>query len=224
MSKRMIAAIAKVEKNKIYSLDEAIQLVKDTSTVKFDASVEIHVHTGIDVKKSDQQIRATVALPHGTGKTRKVAAFVNADKRKEAEEAGADVLYGEEDIAIIKETGKFDFEVAVATPDMMPKLAVIARILGPRGLMPSPKTNTVTEKVGDAIRALKKGTITFKTDDTANVHTVVGKVSFTNEQLKENTQTFMEALRRAKPASTKGIFLKTITLTASMGPGIKLAL
>lgn len=220
----MIAAIAKVEKNKIYSLDEAIQLVKDTSTVKFDASVEIHVHTGIDVKKSDQQIRATVALPHGTGKTRKVAAFVNADKRKEAEEAGADVLYGEEDIAIIKETGKFDFEVAVATPDMMPKLAVIARILGPRGLMPSPKTNTVTEKVGDAIRALKKGTITFKTDDTANVHTVVGKVSFTNEQLKENTQTFMEALRRAKPASTKGIFLKTITLTASMGPGIKLAL
>ncbi|MEK7532599.1 MAG: 50S ribosomal protein L1 [Patescibacteria group bacterium] len=224
MSKRMIAAIAKVEKNKIYSLDEAIQLVKDTSTVKFDASVEIHVHTGIDVKKSDQQIRATVALPHGTGKTKKVAAFVNADKRKEAEEAGADVLYGEEDIAIIKETGKFDFEVAVATPDMMPKLAVIARILGPRGLMPSPKTNTVTEKVGDAIRALKKGTITFKTDDTANVHTVVGKVSFTNEQLKENTQTFMEALRRAKPASTKGIFLKTITLTASMGPGIKLAL
>ncbi len=220
----MIAAIAKVEKNKIYSLDEAIQLVKDTSTVKFDASVEIHVHTGIDVKKSDQQIRATVALPHGTGKTKKVAAFVNADKRKEAEEAGADVLYGEEDIAIIKETGKFDFEVAVATPDMMPKLAVIARILGPRGLMPSPKTNTVTEKVGDAIRALKKGTITFKTDDTANVHTVVGKVSFTNEQLKENTQTFMEALRRAKPASTKGIFLKTITLTASMGPGIKLAL
>lgn len=220
----MTEAIAKVDKNKTYSLDEAIQIVKDTSAVKFDASVEIHVRTGIDTGKSDQQIRATVALPHGTGKTKKIAAFVNADKRKEAEAAGADVLYGEEDIAAIKETGKIDFEVAVATPDMMSKLAVIARILGPRGLMPSPKTNTVTEKVGDAIRALKKGTITFKTDDTANVHTVVGKVSFTNEQLKENIQAFLDALRRAKPASTKGIFLKTITLASSMGPGIKLAL
>lgn len=220
----MTDATAKVEKNKTYSLDEAIQLVKDTSTVKFDASVEIHVRTGIDSGKSDQQVRATVALPHGTGKTKKVAAFVSIEKRAEAEEAGADFVYGEEEIANIKLTGKIDFEVAVATPDMMPKLAVIARILGPRGLMPSPKTNTVTEKVGDAIRALKKGTITFKTDDTANVHTVIGKVSFTNEQLKENIQAFMDALRRAKPASSKGIFLKTITLASSMGPGVRIAL
>lgn len=220
----MTDATAKVDKNKTYSLDEAIQLVKDTTTVKFDASVEIHVRTGIDTGKSDQQVRATVALPHGTGKTRKIAAFVNADKRKEAEAAGADVLYGEEDIAAIKETGKIDFEVAVATPDMMSKLAVIARILGPRGLMPSPKTNTVTDKIAETIQALKKGTITFKTDDAGIIHTVLGRVSFTNEQLVENANAFLDVLRRAKPASVKGIFLKSATITSSMGPGIKLAL
>lgn len=224
MSTRMTEVAAKVDQTKTYSLDEAIQLVKDTSTVKFDASVEIHVRTGIDTSKSDQHIRATVALPHGTGKTRKVAAFVGAEKHKEAEEAGADFVYGEEDIANIKQTGKFDFEVAVATPDMMPKLAVIARILGPKGLMPSPKTNTVTDKIAETIQALKKGTITFKTDDTANIHTMVGKVSFTNDQLKENIGAFLDALRRAKPASTKGIFLKSATLASSMGPGIRLAL
>lgn len=220
----MTDATAKVDKNKTYSLDEAIQLVKDTSAVKFDASVEIHVRTGIDTGKSDQQVRATVALPHGTGKTRKIAAFVNADKRKEAEAAGADVLYGEEDIAAIKETGKIDFEVAVATPDMMSKLAVIARILGPRGLMPSPKTNTVTDKIAETIQALKKGTITFKTDDAGIIHTMLGKVSFTNEQLVENANAFLDVLRRAKPASVKGIFLKSATVTSSMGPGIRLSL
>lgn len=218
----MTEATTKVDQTKTYSLDEALQLVKDTSAVKFDASVEIHVRTGIDTGKSDQQIRATVALPHGTGKTKKIAAFVNADKRKEAEAAGADVLYGEEDIAAIKETGKIDFEVAVATPDMMSKLAVIARILGPRGLMPSPKTNTVTDKIAETIQALKKGTITFKTDDYGIIHTVLGKVSFTNEQLVENANAFLDVLRRAKPASVKGIFLKSATITSSMGPGIKL--
>lgn len=224
MSTRMTEATTKVDQAKTYSLDEALQLVKDTSTVKFDASVEIHVKTGIDTGKSDQQVRATVALPHGTGKTKKVAVFVNADRRKEAEAAGADVIYGEEDIAAIKETGKIDFEVAVATPDMMPKLAVIARILGPRGLMPSPKTNTVTDKIAETVQALKKGTITFKTDDYGIIHTVLGKVSFTNEQLKENANAFLDALRRAKPASVKGIFIKSATLTSSMGPGIKMTI
>ena len=219
----MTEAIAKVDQTKTYSLDEAMQLVKDTSTVKFDASVEIHVRTGIDTSKSDQQIRATVALPHGTGKTRKIAAFVNTEKRKEAEAAGADLIYGEDDIAAIKETGKIDFEVAVATPDMMQKLAVIARILGPRGLMPSPKTNTVTDKIAETIQALKKGTITFKTDDAGIVHTVLGKVSFTREQLLENANAFLDTLRRAKPTSVKGIFIKSTTLTSSMGPGIRVA-
>lgn len=220
----MTDATAKVDKTKTYSLDEAIQLVKDTATVKFDASVEIHAKAGIDTAKGEQQIRATVALPHGTGKTKKVAAFVNPEKRKEAEEAGADLIGGEEEIAQIKQTNKIDFDVAVATPDMMPKLAVIARILGPKGLMPNPKTNTVTDKIRETVLALKKGTIAFKNDDTGNVHAMVGRVSFTNEQLKENIEAFLDALRRAKPASTKGIFLKTITLTSSMGPGIKLAL
>lgn len=220
----MTEATTKVDQTKTYSLDEALQLAKDTSMVKFDASVEIHVKTGIDTGKSDQQIRATVALPHGTGRTRKIAVFVNADRRKEAEATGADVIYGEEDIAPIKETGKIDFEVAVATPDMMPKLAVIARILGPRGLMPSPKTNTVTDKIAETVQALKKGTITFKTDDYGIIHTVLGKVSFTNEQLKENANAFLDALRRAKPASVKGIFIKSATITSSMGPGIKVTI
>ena len=220
----MTEATAKIDKNKTYSLDEAIQLVKDTTTVKFDASVEIHAKAGIDTAKGEQQIRATVALPHGTGKTKRVIAFVNAEKRQEAEEAGADIIGGEEEIAQIKLTNKIDFDVAVATPDMMPKLAVIARILGPRGLMPNPKTNTVTDKIREIVQALKKGTIAFKNDDTGNVHATVGKVSFTNEQLKENIEAFLDALRRAKPASTKGIYLKSLTLTSSMGPGIKLAL
>jgi len=223
MSKRMTEATGKIDKKKTYSLDEAIQLVKDTTTVKFDASVEIHIRTGIDTAKGEQQIRATVALPHGTGKTKRVAAFVNPEKRKEAEEAGADLIGGEEEIAAIKATGKIDFDVAVATPDMMSKLAVIARILGPKGLMPNPKTNTVTDKIREMVAALKKGTIAFKNDDTGNVHAMVGKISFTNQQLQENIEAFVDALRRTKPASTKGIFLKSATLTSSMSPGIKLA-
>ena len=148
---------------------------------------------------------------------------MNPEKRKEAEEAGADLIGGEEEIAQIKATGKIDFDVAVATPDMMPKLALIARILGPKGLMPNPKTNTVTDKIRETVTALKKGTIAFKNDDTGNVHAMVGKVSFTNQQLKENIEAFMDALRRTKPASTKGIFLRSATLTSSMGPGIHLA-
>jgi len=220
----MAEAKTKIDASKLYTLDEAIPLLRETSKVKFDASVELHVKTGIDTAKGEQQIRATVALPHGTGKTKKVAAFVNPDKAKEAQDAGADFIYGEPDIAVIKQTEKLDFDVAVATPDMMARLAVIARILGPRGLMPNPKTNTVTDKIGDVVRALKKGTIAFKNDSTGIVHAAVGKVSFSDAQLKENIDAFLDALRRAKPASAKGIYLKSITLTSSMGPGIKLVL
>jgi len=213
-----------LDKTKLYTLDEAIQLTKDNSKVKFDAAVEIHVRTGIDPKKGDQQIRATVALPHGTGKTKKVAAFVAEGNKKEAQDAGADFVYDEQDIEKISKTGKIEFEVAVATPEMMPKLAKIAKIIGPKGLMPNPKSGTVTDKPGETIKALKKGTIAFKNDDTANVHTMIGKVSFTNDQLKENIETFIDALKRAKPTKTKGIFLKSITIASSMGPGIKIAL
>ena len=206
-----------VDRTKTYPLPDALTLLPKIKLSKLDETVELHINT-LQTGLSGQ-----MKLPHGTGKTKKVAAFVNPEKRKEAEEAGADLIGGEEEIAQIKATGKIDFDVAVATPDMMPKLALIARILGPKGLMPNPKTNTVTDKIRETVTALKKGTIAFKNDDTGNVHAMVGKVSFTNQQLKENIEAFMDALRRTKPASTKGIFLRSATLTSSMGPGIHLA-
>ena len=174
----------KVEKNKVYTQDEAVKLVKETSGVKFDAGIEIHANLCIDPKKGDQQIRATVVLPHGTGKSKKVAAFVGPDKEKEAKEAGADFIYGEEDIKKIKDTGKIEFDVAVTTPDMMPKMAAVAKVLGPKGLMPNPKTETVGPNVKKMVEELKKGKITFKNDDTANVHQLIGRASFTEAQLK----------------------------------------
>lgn len=221
MSKRMSALKTKIEKNKIYSLDEAVKLVKETSNVKFDASVEVHARLGIDTSKSEQQIRATVALPNGTGKTKKVAAFVGANDEKAAKEAGADFVYGEEDIKKIKDSGKINFEIAIATPEMMPKLAIAAKILGPKGLMPNPKTETVGPDVKKMVTELKKGKVTFKNDDGANVHLSVGKVSFTEAQLKENLQAFLDALIKAKPKSAKGTYLQNLYLTSTMGPSIK---
>jgi len=222
-SKRYNELKAKVEK-KAYSPEEAIALILDTAKTKFDSSIEVHVHIGIDPKKSDQQVRSTVTLPHGTGKVKKIAAFVsNADAEKEAKDAGADIVGGMELIDELAKTGKIDFEVAVTTPDMMPKMAKVAKILGPRGLMPSPKNETVSTNLGKAIGELKKGKITFKSDDTANVHQIVGKASFGKEKLLENYTTFMDSLRRSKPASSKGVFLQTITLTSTMGPGVKVS-
>ncbi|OGH84731.1 MAG: 50S ribosomal protein L1 [Candidatus Magasanikbacteria bacterium RIFOXYA2_FULL_44_8] len=222
MSKRMTASAAKLEKNKVYTLDEAIKLVKETAGVKFDASVEIHAKLGIDPKKGEQQIRATVVLPHGTGKSKKIAAFVTSEKEKDAKEAGADLVYGEEDIKKIKDTGKIDFEIAVTTPDMMPKLAAIAKILGPKGLMPNPKTETVGPNIKKIIEELKKGKITFKNDDTSNVHQMVGKVSFSEAQLKDNLVAFLDALKKAKPNSAKGTYIQNLVLCSTMGPAIKI--
>ena len=219
----MTALAAKVDKTKVYSLDEAIKLVKETSGVKFDASVEVHANLGIDPKKGEQQIRATVVLPHGNGKTKKVAAFVSPEKEKEAKEAGADFVYGEEDIKKIKDTEKIEFEVAVTTPDMMPKLAIIAKVLGPKGLMPNPKTETVSPNVKKMIDELKKGKITFKNDDTSNVHVSVGKVSFSEAQLRENLVAFLDALKKAKPATSKGTYIKNLILCSAMGPAIRLS-
>jgi large subunit ribosomal protein L1 len=221
MSKRMKELRVKVDKTKVYPLEEAVALVKETSNVKFDASVEIHVRLGIDPKKSDQQIRATVVLPHGTGKTKKIAAFVGPNHEKEAKEANADFVYGEEEIKKIKDTGKIEFDVAVATPEMMPKLAIVARVLGPRGLMPNPKTGTVGPKVKAMIDDLKKGKVAFKNDDTANVHQVIGKVSFDNEKLAENFTTFIANLKKVKPSGAKGTYIKSISLSSSMGPGVR---
>ena len=223
MSKRMSDLRAKVDKNKVYSLDEAIKLVKETSGVKFDASVEVHANLGIDPKKGEQQIRATVTMPHGTGKTKTVAAFVSAEKENEAKEAGADFVYGEEDIKKIKDTEKIAFEVAVTTPDMMPKLAAIAKILGPKGLMPNPKTETVGPNIKKIIEELKKGKMTFKNDDTSNIHVSIGRVSFPEDKLKENLAAFLEALTKAKPGTSKGTYIKNLVICSSMGPAIKIA-
>ena len=211
---------AKVDKNKVYTLEEAIKIVKETSTVKFDASVEAHIRLGIDPKKSDQQIRSTVVMPHGTGKTKKVAAFVGPNNEKDAKDAGADFVYGEDDKKI-KDTGKVEFDIAIATPDMMPKLAVAAKVLGPKGLMPSPKTETVGPNVKKMIDELKKGKSSFKNDDGANIHQVIGKVSFDNAKLKENFESFMEALKKVKPQGSKGTYVKAIYLTSAMGPSVK---
>lgn len=223
LSKRMRDIRAKVDPNKVYSWDEAIKLVKETSVVKFDAGVEVHAHLGIDPKKGDQQIRSTVVLPHGTGKSKKIAAFVSGDKEKEAREAGADFIYGEEDIKKIKDTEKVEFEVAVTTPDMMPKLAVIAKVLGPKGLMPNPKTDTVSPNVKKMIEELKRGKLTFKNDDTSNVHQLIGRASFSEANLKENLTAFMDALRKAKPGSAKGTYMQTIVLCSTMGPAIHIS-
>ncbi|HCC23574.1 TPA: 50S ribosomal protein L1 [Candidatus Falkowbacteria bacterium] len=223
-SKRFLAAATQVDKNKVYSLVEAVEILKQTATAKFDESFEAHFRIGIDPKKGEQQIRSTVILPHGIGKKVRVAVFAAGDKAKEAKEAGAD-LVGEVDlIEEIKKSGKCDFDVAVATPDMMKPMAVIARILGPKGLMPSPKNETITTNVKKTVEELKKGKIAFKNDDTANVHQVIGKVSFDAAQIADNFRAFMEALEKAKPDTSKGVFIKSISLTTTMGPGLRIDL
>lgn len=223
-SKRYNELAATVDANEMHSIEDAMEIVQKTATTKFDSSVEVHVNLGVDAKKSDQQVRATVALPHGTGKTTRVAVFtIDPAKEKEAKDAGADLVGNEETIAEIGRTGKIDFDVAVATPSMMPKLAKIAKFLGPRGLMPSPKNETVTPNVGKAVEELKKGKVAFKTDDTANVHQAIGKASFTKKQLLENYTAFMDTMIRNKPSSSKGIYIKSVTLTSTMGPGVKVS-
>lgn len=208
---------------KAYPIEEAIELTKKLSKTKFDASVEVHFRLGIDPKKGDQQIRTAVSLPHGTGKTIKIAAFVSADKEKAVKAAGADIVGGDELIAEIKKTEKTDFAVAVAEPAMMKNLAQIAKILGTRGLMPSPKNETVTPDPAKAVAELKKGKVSFKNDDTGNIHTVIGKISFDTAKLLENFSTILETIKKAKPAKSKGVYIKNVSITSAMGPGIKVS-
>lgn len=222
-SKRYIGISGIIDKNKTYQIEEAIDLAKKTATIKFSGSIEVHIRLGIDISKSDQMVRGAIVLPHGTGKSLKVGAMVNEAKENEAKEAGADIIGGQELIDKIKQTGKIDFEVAVATPDMMPKLAQIAKILGPKGLMPSPKNETITTNLKKTIGELKKGKANFKNDDSGNLHNIIGKTSFETKQLVENFNALMDAIKKAKPASAKGVFIKNISINATMGPGIRVA-
>jgi len=218
--KKYLNALKLVDRKKRYSIDEAIDLVKQTSYTKFDGSVELSVRLGIDPKKSDQMVRGAVVLPHGIGKERKVLVFAKGEKEVEAREAGADYVGGEELIKKIQE-GWMDFDTVIATPDMMPAVGKIGKILGPHGLMPNPKTGTVTFDVGKAVKEAKAGKVEFKTDRGGNVHVVVGKVSFNKEALKDNIKAVIDTLIKLKPPSSRGSYLKSVTLSATMGPGIK---
>jgi large subunit ribosomal protein L1 len=221
-SKRYQTVASKIEATKTYAVADALALLKEAPT-KFDSSIELHVRLGIDPKKSDQTVRGSVQLPHGTGKTKRIIAFVGGNAEADAKLAGADIIGTAEVIQQIKATSKIDFDVAVATPDMMKQLAPVARILGQKGLMPNPKTDTVGPDVKKMITALKKGKVNFKNDATANVHLAIGKLSFSNEQLTENVKVTLEALRKAKPAGSKGQFLKSVTLSSTMGPGVAIS-
>lgn len=212
------------DRSKTYPIAEALELSKKFSKTKFESSVEVHVRLGIDTRKGDQQVRAAVSLPHGTGKTVKVCAFVTTENEKAAKDAGADIVGGEDLIAEIKKTEKTDFQVAVAEPAMMKNLAQIAKILGTRGLMPSPKNETVTPNVAQAIAALKKGKVSFRNDDTGNIHVAIGKTTFETPKLVENFSVFIDSVRKAKPSSSKGLFIRNITLSTTMGPGIKVTI
>ena len=223
-SKRYVEAKKLVDRMKYYDVDEAIDLVKKTATAKFDETVELHLATNIDYRKPDQHIRGTISLPHGTGKKVRVLVFAKGEKAKEAEEAGADYVGAEDLVEKIQNEGFLDFDVAIATPDMMRIIGRLGKILGPRGLMPSPKSGTVTNEIGEAVREFKKGRIEIRTDKTGNLHIPIGKVSFDKEQLKENLLSAVDQVMSMKPPSVKGQLLKKAVLASTMGPGIKLDL
>lgn len=209
-----------VEQEKLYPVDEAVRLVKETAKAKFDETVEAHIRLGVDPRHADQQVRGTVVLPHGTGKTVRVAVFAKGDKAKEAEENGADFV-GAEDLAEKIQGGWTDFDVAVATPDLMGIVGKLGRILGPRGLMPNPKTGTVTMDIAKALKDVKAGKVEYRVDKAGIIHVPVGKASFDAEKLAGNFRTLMGAIIKAKPAAAKGTYLKKISMAATMGPGVK---
>ena len=219
ISKKRKVVNAKVDGNKTYSLKEASALVKEISTTKFDASVDLHVRLGVDPKKADQAIRGTVNLPHGTGKTKRVLVLCPPDKEAEARNAGADFVGLDEFVAKI-EGGWVDVDVIIATPSVMPKIGRLGKVLGPRNLMPNPKTGTVTNDVANAINDVKGGKIAFKVDKVGIIHASIGRVSFSPEKIAENSQELINAIIRAKPATAKGTYVKGVSMAASMSPGI----
>lgn len=221
MGKNYVNSLEKVDRNRLYTLEEAIALMKETSWVKFDETVDMAVRLGIDPRHSDQVVRGAVVLPYGTGRSAKVVVFAKGEKEKEARDAGADYV-GAEDLADRISNGWMDFDRVVATPDVMGIVGKLGKILGPRGLMPNPKVGTVTFDVGKAVREIKLGKVEYRVDKTAIVHVPVGKLSFDTRKLYENAVAVMESIIKAKPASSKGRYLKTITISSTMGPGIKI--
>jgi len=219
LTKKRKAVAGKVDANKSYNLSDAAKLVKETTTCKFDASVDLHIQLGIDPKKADQAVRGTAALPHGTGKTKRVLVLTSPDKEEDAKKAGADFVGLEEFVQKI-EQGWTDFDVVIASPNVMAKIAKIGKILGPRNLMPNPKSGTVTPEVGKAVEEVKKGKIAFKVDKFGIVHTSVGRISFTAQQINENAETLLQVLAKMKPATAKGIYFKGISMASTMSPGI----
>lgn len=218
-SKKMQEALKKVDATKAYSVEEAVALAKDTNIAKFDATVEVAYKLNVDPKKADQQIRGAVVLPNGTGKTQTVLVFAKGEKAKEAEAAGADFV-GDDDMVAKIQGGWFDFDVVVATPDMMATVGKLGRVLGPKGLMPNPKTGTVTMDVTKAVEEVKAGKVTYRVDKAGNIHVPIGKVSFDNEKLVENFNTINDVLLKAKPSTAKGQYIKNISVTTTFGPGI----
>ena len=219
--KKYVEASKKLEKNKLYSVDEAISLVKETSVTNFDSTVEVAIKLNVDAKKSDQNLRGSFVLPNGTGKKKRILVIAKGEAATKAREAHADYVGDKDMIDKISKENWFDFDVIVATPDMMPELGKIGKVLGPKGLMPNPKTGTVTTDVVKAIEDINKGMVQYKNDSYGNIHTIIGKVSFDNAKLAENLNYVVTTVAKAKPASVKGVFINSITITSTMGPGIK---
>ena len=220
--KKYLEALNKIEKGKAYTKEEAVKLAKETSVSNFDASVEVAVRLNLDTKKADQQLRGAIVLPNGTGKTKKVLVVARGENAKKAKEAGADFVGDVDMLEKIEKENWFGFDVMIATPDMMPLLGKLGKILGPKGLMPNPKTGTVTTDVEKAVKEVKAGRVEYRTDSFGNIHGIIGNTKFTEEQLLANLEAFMAVIIKAKPTTVKGDYVKNISITTTMGPGIKI--
>ena len=221
-SKKYLEASKKVEKNKLYTKEEAIKLVKETSITNFDSSVELAMRLNLDTKKADQQLRGAIVLPNGTGKTKRVLVLAKGEAAKAAKEAGADYVGDMDYIEKIEKEGWFEFDTMIATPDMMPQLGKIGRLLGPKGLMPNPKTGTVTMDTKKAVEDVKKGRVDYRTDSYGNVHVLIGKVSFDDSKLVENLDAFVSLIQKSKPSVVKGKYILNVSVSSTMGPGVKI--
>ena len=221
-SKKYVEALGKIDRTKLYESKEALALVSEIATAKFDETVEAHIKLGVDSRHADQQVRGAIVLPHGTGKTKKVLVVAEGEKAQEAKDAGADVVGGKEILEDIKK-GWLDFEVMIATPDMMAELGKLGRILGPKGLMPNPKTGTVTMDVAKAVQETKAGKVTYRTDKEGNVQLTIGRVSFENDKLVENFNAIYDLLVKIKPSTSKGVYMRNIAISSTMGPSIKVS-